>query len=183
MPNHPTAPRWQIDTWLNTETPLDLDRLRGKVIALHAFQMLCPGCVSHGLPQASRMAQVFAGSDLVVVGLHTVFEHHAAMNAEALRAFVHEYQWRFPIGIDQAAPDSPVPKTMRAYELRGTPSLVLIDRAGHIRVNHFGRLEDMQAGALIAQLLAEAPTLDLDLESRAAPQRIGGCEDGQCALP
>lgn len=44
---------------------------------------------------------------------------------------------------------------MQAYQLRGTPSLMLIDRSGVLRANHFGRIEDMQLGAMIGQLLAE----------------------------
>src|SRR5699024_865883 len=69
-----TAPAWQTSAWLNTDTPLELDQLRGKVILLHAFQMLCPGCVRTALPQAKRIARLFTGTPLVVVGLHSVFE-------------------------------------------------------------------------------------------------------------
>ena len=36
--------------------------------------MLCPACVSHGLPQAARLRETFAPEDLAVIGLHTVFE-------------------------------------------------------------------------------------------------------------
>src|SRR5690625_3485509 len=112
----PTAPAWQTSTWLNTDTPLELEQLRGKVVLLHAFQMLCPGCVKHGLPQAKRVARLFAGTPLVVVGLHSVFEHHAVMGADALRVFLHEYDIRFPVAIDQPGDDhDPMPLTMRAY--------------------------------------------------------------------
>ena len=34
---------------------------------MEALQMLCPGCVSHGLPQATRIQQVF-GDDVAVLG-------------------------------------------------------------------------------------------------------------------
>src|SRR5690606_353295 len=108
------APPWQVTEWLNTTEPLRLEKLRGRVIVLHAFQMLCPGCVSRSLPQAQRVVQVFAGAPLVVVGLHTVFEHHDAMKVESLRAFLHEYRIRFPVGVDAPGDDGdPIPKTMR----------------------------------------------------------------------
>ncbi|RYD17429.1 MAG: TlpA family protein disulfide reductase, partial [Verrucomicrobiaceae bacterium] len=51
------APEWSVIEWLNTPAPLDLAGLRGRVVALHAFQMLCPGCVLHGIPQTSRIFQ------------------------------------------------------------------------------------------------------------------------------
>jgi hypothetical protein len=90
------APSWRTTEWLNTPEPLTLEQLRGRVVLLHAFQMLCPGCVSRGIPQAQRVAELFAGAPLVVVGLHTVFEHHDGMKVESLRAFLHEYRVRFP---------------------------------------------------------------------------------------
>lgn len=54
------APPWDTTAWLNTEEPLALERLLGRVVVVHAFQMLCPGCVSHGIPQAQRVAELFA---------------------------------------------------------------------------------------------------------------------------
>lgn len=147
----------QTSAWLNAPQPVTLDGLRGRVVVLHAFQMLCPGCVSHGLPQALRVHQLFPQEQVAVIGLHTVFEHHAVMGPEALRVFLHEYRITFPVGIDLADPGGHVPATMRAYGLRGTPSLVVFDRDGRVRLNHFGQIDDLQLGAVIGQLLAEAP--------------------------
>ena len=151
------APALQVRQWLNTAEPISLESLRGRVVVLHAFQMLCPGCVSQGIPQAKRIQAAFPEHELVVVGLHTVFEHHCVMNAEALQVFVHEYGLSFPIGIDQPSALEQVPLTMQAYALRGTPSLVVLDREGHIRLNHFGHLDDLRLGALLGQLIAEQP--------------------------
>jgi peroxiredoxin len=149
------APPLQISTWLNTPEPISLQSLRGRVVLLHAFQMLCPGCVMHSVPQIGLVRQLFQDKALTVIGIHTVFEHHAVMNVDALRVFVHEYRLTYPIGVDQPSEHDDIPMTMQAYRLRGTPSLMLIDQAGNLRVSHFGRMEDMQLGALIGQLLAE----------------------------
>lgn len=46
------APELDVIQWFNTEEPPTLAGLRGRVVVLHAFQMLCPGCVRSGLPQA-----------------------------------------------------------------------------------------------------------------------------------
>ncbi len=155
-PSPDTAPELQVSQWLNTGAPLTLAALRGRVVVLHAFQMLCPACVSHGLPQAVRIRAAFGEDDVAVIGLHTVFEHHAVMTAAALRAFVHENRLAFPIGIDQPAAHGDLPLTMQAYALRGTPSLVLIDRRGRLRLSHFGHLDDLRVGALLGRLAGEA---------------------------
>ncbi len=87
-------------SWLNTDAPITLDTLRGKVVVAHAFQMLCPGCVQHALPQMMRVRELFDEHEVAVIGLHTVFEHHEAMKPLALRAFAHEYRIDVPLGID-----------------------------------------------------------------------------------
>ena len=152
-----SAPPWATREWFNTQRPLHLTDLRGQVVVLHTFQMLCPGCVQHGLPQAQRVHNTFAGAGVVVVGLHTVFEHHAAMTPVSLQAFLHEYRIRFPVGVDAPSGQAhnPVPLTMQAYGLQGTPSLVLIDRQGQLRHHAFGAVDDLALGASIATLIAE----------------------------
>ena len=153
-----TADELMVAAWLNTEKPISLSELRGSVVVLHAFQMLCPGCVSHGIPQAIQIHNAFSRDDVVVLGLHTVFEHHAVMNPAALKVFMHEYKIPFPVGIDTAQAGQPIPLTMQTYELRGTPSLVLIDRNGMVRLSHFGQIDDLRLGAILGQLIAEART-------------------------
>ena len=175
-------PEWSVQEWLNSDRALNVADLRGRVAVVHAFQMLCPGCVSHGLPQARRVREVFAEREVAVVGLHTVFEHHAVMNAEALRAFNHEYRWPFPIGIDAAQPGDAIPRTMRAYGLRGTPSLIVLDRHGHVRLHHFGQIDDMALGGLIGRLLAEPGQGADALPGHAGSNAVPGCADGVCAI-
>jgi hypothetical protein len=144
----------EASAWLNADAPLAFGALRGQVVLLHAFQMLCPGCVLHGLPQIQRVAQ-HAPKDLVVLGLHSVFEHHDAMAPAALAAFAHEFRLRFPIAIDARRGDDPVPATMRAYGLQGTPTTLLVDRAGHVRLHHFGVMDDLELGLALGVLLAD----------------------------
>ena len=121
-------PPMRTSRWFNTLEPITLDALRGRVVVVHAFQMLCPGCVAHSLPQAVRLREAFSEDQLAVIGLHTVFEHHEVMGAEALKAFIHEYRLSFPIGVDEADPSQSLPRTMAAWNLQGTPSLVVTHR-------------------------------------------------------
>jgi peroxiredoxin len=155
-PQNIRAPDLTVTQWFNTRTPISLAALRGKVVVLHAFQMLCPGCVQSGLPQAQRIARLFSEDDVAVIGIHTVFEHHAAMTPTSLEAFIHEYRFDFPIAVDQPGDDGPLPKTMAAYGMKGTPTLVLINDEGYIRKHTLGAEEDLRVGADIALLVAEA---------------------------
>ncbi|MBM4186425.1 MAG: redoxin domain-containing protein [Gemmatimonadetes bacterium] len=154
MSSHPVAPAWSTTQWFNS-SPLSLEVLAGRPVALFAFQMLCPGCVTHCLPQAKRLAALFAGTDLAVVGLHTVFEHHDAMTPVALKAFLHEYRIGFPVGVDEPGRPGPIPVTMERYGMRGTPTAILIDRAGRLREQAFGAVDDLLLGAAVARLIDE----------------------------
>lgn len=149
------AADWRVSQWFNTDHPVSLAALRGQVVLLHAFQMLCPGCVSHAVPQAERVHRMFGPRGVAVVGLHTVFEHHAAMTPEALAVFLHEYRVTHPVGVDEAVAGEGIPSTMGAYAMQGTPTLVLIDRLGRIRRQAFGPIDDLDLGVCLGRLLAE----------------------------
>ena len=156
-PNFKQAPALNIDKWLNTEEDLSLEKMRGKVIVVLAFQMLCPGCVEHSIPQARLIHNMFADDDLIIIGLHTVFEHHEAMGEASLKAFIHEYKIDFPVGIDMPSghANDPIPKTMRRYNMSGTPSIILIDRNGRLRKHKMGHEHDLIMGAQLMALIKE----------------------------
>lgn len=150
------APDWIISQWLNSETDITLASLRGRVVVAGAFQMLCPGCVSELIPQLRKAHALFKGSEVSIIGLHTVFEHHAAMEPVSLKAFLHENRITFPVGVDKPnLPTHPIPQTMQIYGMQGTPTMLLIDRQGHLRRMGFGHMDDMQLGAEIMALLDE----------------------------
>ena len=123
---------------------------------LVAFQMLCPGCVARTIPLAQRLEQTFDHSELAVVGLHTVFEHHEVMTPQALEVFLSEYRVSFPVGCDAPNPKGgAIPLSMHTYGMQGTPTLVMIDSQGHRRAQHFGVHDELALGAEIGILLAE----------------------------
>lgn len=173
---HPQAPALTVERWFNSPQPVTLESLRGKIVVMESFQMLCPGCVSHGLPQASRVYSTFPQDKVAVIGLHTVFEHHDVMTPKALETFLSEYRIPFPVAVDMPSLESDIPRTMQAYAMRGTPTLTLIDRQGYIRQQYFGQVSDMALGAEIGALLNESLPV-----SREEPD-ASGCSNGQCAL-
>jgi peroxiredoxin len=151
------APEWEAAEWLNTPAPLALADLRGRVVVMLAFQMLCPGCVDAALPQLKRVHDTFDPRTVAAIGFHTVFEHHEAMPPASLKAFLLERRFDFPVAVD-ARDDlaEAIPATMRRYRMQGTPTLVLIDAEGRLRQQAFGHVPDLRLGAAIMALVAEA---------------------------
>ncbi|MCH8530052.1 MAG: redoxin domain-containing protein [Saccharospirillum sp.] len=173
------APELVISAWYNSKKPIALEQLRGKVVAIYCFQMLCPGCISHSLPQAKKLHQYFSHEDVSILGLHSVFEHHQVMNNQALEAFIGEYRLSFPIAVDKPAVKNPIPETMQRYQLEGTPSLLLIDRYGYLRVEAFGAISDLQVGHWLGSLLSFNPDA---FQESSEDNAIGSCNDDGCSI-
>jgi len=178
------APELSVSEWLNTDAPITLSQLRGKVVVIEAFQMLCPGCVSHGLPQAQRISETFPKDEVIVLGLHAVFEHHDVQGSKkALEAFLHEYRIGFPVAIDAPSNNQPTPQTMAAYQLRGTPSLILIDREGNYQNQFFGEASDLALGAHIMRLIGRADQKKVSNGKTESPENMGeACDENGCAI-
>jgi len=157
--NPENPPELIASQWFNAE-PLSLKDLKGKVVVLVAFQMLCPGSQRHALPQAARIARAFSRDEVEVIGLHMVFENHADMSPSQLEAFLKEERIELPIAVDKQN-GSGLPETMEAYGMQGTPTLLVFDRQGRLRRHYLGAVDDVRLGAEIMALC---------IEDKAAPR-------------
>jgi hypothetical protein len=146
----------------------DVVQLRAAAAAIGAARTGRRHLCLSGPPQAARIFDTFEPKDVAVIGLHAVFEHHDAIAAGLLKAFIQEYRLKFPIAADQPNAAGPIPHTMERYKMRGTPSLVLVDRQGFIRKHAFGPVDDLRVGAEIGALTQEFGAAQLRLQSSAA---------------
>ncbi len=161
------APELLVQTWFNSDRPILLSALRGRVVVLSAFQVLCPNSIAFGIPQALRIHATFEPKDVAVIGLHVTFEHDDAVNGAVLKAFIQEYRLKFPIALDYPNDSGPIPHTMERYKIRGTPSLVLIDRHGIVRKHAFGAVDDLRIGAEIGALVQQGGAAAMPRSSAA----------------
>ncbi len=148
-------PELETACWLNADPAPSLKDLKGKVVVLAAFQQHCPGSLKHGLPQAARLAQAFDDDAVAVIGLNTPFEQTDTQSKAALEAFVAEHGLTFPVALDQANGKS-LPKTMEAFEIQGTPTVLIFDRQGRLRRHYLGQVDDLRVGAEVMALAIEA---------------------------
>lgn len=148
--------KFSISKWLNIEEE-EFNFSRPTVKLLHFFQMKCRGCVVYGIPEAKEMAEAFQGRDFEVVGIHSVFEHHEEMTESHLREFLKEQDVLFPIGIDSYKEGHWMPETMKNLNLQGTPTTILLDKKGHIRLQTFGVVGAERLKKSIEVLLNESP--------------------------
>jgi thiol-disulfide isomerase/thioredoxin len=149
------APQWKNESWLNTDTPLSLGELRGKVVLLNFWVFTCYNC-TNTVPSLVDFDHRYRDQGLVLIGIHTpefppyAGEHDRGNVARALR----QYHIDYPNAQDN---DS---RTWDLYGIRFWPSFVLIDKKGAIRYEGAGEFHlhdrtyevwDRRIGELLAE--------------------------------
>jgi len=102
-----------------------------------------------------------APEDVVILGIHTVFEGHYTQTPGRLHRYLRTNRITYPVGIDDyARPKDDTPITMARYRTRGTPTTTIIDRHGNIRFQQLGSFRREPVEQLIEKLLGESPPED-----------------------
>ncbi|MDQ3172476.1 MAG: redoxin domain-containing protein [Acidobacteriota bacterium] len=109
--------------WLNTDKPLSLAALKGKVVLLDFWTYGCINCI-HIIPDLKRLEEKYA-NQLVVIGVHSAkFENEK--ETENIRRIILRYEIEHPVYNDAEF------KVWQSYGVRAWPTQVLIDPAGYV---------------------------------------------------
>src|SRR6266480_3057796 len=149
--------------WLNTDKPLTLSALKGKVVLLDFWTYGCINCM-HIIPDLKRLERKYP-NELVVIGVHSA-KFANEKETENIQRIILRYEIEHPIVNDADF------KIWSAYAVNAWPTRYLIDPAGYVmgRMSGEGGYEtlDKAIGNTIAEFrkrgeLNEAP-LKLVLE-------------------
>lgn len=139
------APEFQGRGWLNTDGPLTLRSLRGRIVLLDFWTFCCINCL-HVLDELRAVEEEFP-DELVVIGVHSPkFVHEA--DPSALAAAVERY------GVAHPVLDDPELITWQNYAARAWPTLVLIDPEGYVVAHYSGEGHAHALSAMIGELVA-----------------------------
>src|SRR3989441_4451102 len=109
--------------WLNTDKPLSLAALKGKVVLLDFWTYGCINCM-HIIPDLKKLEKKY-GNELVVIGVHSAkFENEK--ETENIRRIILRYEIEHPIVNDA---DFAI---WKAYAVDAWPTRYLIDPAGYV---------------------------------------------------
>lgn len=108
--------------WFNTDRPLTIAGLRGRVVLLDFWTFCCINCL-HVIEELHPLEERF-GDRLVVIGVHSPKFPHEADHAAVGRA-VRRHRIHHPVL------DDPEMETWQQYGVRAWPTLVLIDPQGY----------------------------------------------------
>src|SRR5438270_5618026 len=109
--------------WLNTDKPLSLAALKGKVVLLDFWTYGCVNCM-HIIPDLKRLERKYP-NELVVIGVHSA-KFANEKETENIRRIILRYEIEHPVVNDA---DFAI---WNAYAVNAWPTRYLIDPAGYI---------------------------------------------------
>jgi thiol-disulfide isomerase/thioredoxin len=147
LPDLGIAPELTNTIWINTENPLRLADLKGKVVIIEMWTFGCINC-RNVIPNLIKWHEKYASEGLVIIGDHfPEFDRESVL--ENLQQAVEELKIPYAVAEDNLG------KTWNAYNTHYWPSLYLIDKNGHIRYTHIGEGKYQETEDAIVALLNE----------------------------
>ncbi|MBI5197734.1 MAG: thioredoxin family protein [Nitrospirae bacterium] len=145
-----------IHAWINTEKPLRISRLQGKVVLVDFWTYSCINCL-RTLPYLNAWHEKYRGQGLVIIGIHSP-EFNFEKDLERVKKAVASYHIRYPVALDSEK------KTWDAFRNRFWPHKYLIDSGGNLRYEQIGEGNYTETEEKIRELLVEAGyNLDLPM--------------------
>lgn len=134
--------------WLNTDQPLTLAGLRGKVVLVDFWEYTCVNCI-RTLPYVKAWHERYKDKGLVIIGVHAPEFDFAKDESNVVRG-AKEFGLTYPIAVDSKM------AVWNAYGNRYWPAKYLIDAKGFVRAWHFGEGGYGDSEQHIQELLKEA---------------------------
>jgi cytochrome c biogenesis protein CcdA/thiol-disulfide isomerase/thioredoxin len=147
--------------WFNTPgaAPLDLKRLRGRVVLVDFWTYTCINCI-RTLPYVRAWDARYRKDGLTIVGVHTP-EFAFERDAGNVQRAIAQNQLHYAVAQDNDY------ATWDAWGNQYWPAKYLIDSRGRVRYAHFGEGDYDKTESAIRALLAEAGASRLGATARA----------------
>ncbi|HUD06403.1 MAG TPA: cytochrome c biogenesis protein CcdA [Candidatus Saccharimonadales bacterium] len=133
-----------LTNWINSP-PLQISKLRGKVILVDFWTYSCVNC-NRAIPHVEALYKNYSSYGLVVIGVSTpefAFEHNPTNVANAVKADGITY----PVALDNNY------DTWNAFDNDSWPADYLIDKSGNIRYVNLGEGNYQQTEQAVQALL------------------------------
>ncbi|MEH1799196.1 MAG: thioredoxin-like domain-containing protein [Nostoc sp.] len=113
----------QTYSWLNTDKPLSLKQLKGRVVILDFWTYCCINCL-HILPNLKYLEQKYKDS-LTIIGVHSA-KFKNEKETENIRQAILRYDIEHSVVVDKGF------RIWEEYAVRAWPTLIIIDPEGYV---------------------------------------------------
>ncbi len=132
--------------WLNTDKPLSIKQLKGRVVILDFWTYCCINCL-HILPDLKYLEQKYQDS-LTVIGVHSAkFDNEK--ETENIRQAILRYDIEHPVIVDSGF------RVWQEYAVRAWPTLMVIDPESYVIGSVSGEGKREVLDELIAKVIEE----------------------------
>ncbi len=148
------APELEVKDYVGSNAPQPLSKLKGKTVMLFFWAHWCGDCKAQA-PIMASLAKKYASKGLVVVGA-TQHYGYVAGGEDATPAIETPYIAKIYNQYYASIPNMTVPLSEENFRLYGsstTPTLVLIDKAGIVRLYNPGNLSAEDLSSKIEAIL------------------------------
>lgn len=131
LPDLGQAPELTNTVWINSDHPLRLAELQGKVILMEFWTFNCYNCQNTFPFMRAAYEKYKQNPDVVIIGVHfpeTLYERDVANVQNAVKADAIHY----PVAIDNDG------ITWNAYEMHAWPAFIIVDKFGRMRYRQIG---------------------------------------------
>ncbi|HXG92125.1 MAG TPA: thioredoxin-like domain-containing protein [Blastocatellia bacterium] len=155
--------------WLNTDRPLSLRQLRGKIVLLDFWTYCCINCM-HILPELKKIEHKYK-NEVVVIGVHSA-KFQTERDTDNIRQAILRYEIEHPVVNDYAM------DVWQEYTVRAWPTLMVIDPAGKLLGRIEGEFRSESLDEFISGLIKKYDAqldrrpLDLKLERQRMPASV-----------
>lgn len=143
--------------WFNTERPLRLAELRGRVVLLDFWTYCCINCM-HVLPDLKYLEDKYRDR-ISVIGLHSPKFPNERVGSQLQKA-INRHHIRHPVAND------PQFQVWRTYAIKAWPSILVIDAEGYVVGVMRGEGHRRQLDELVGKLLQDADSKGLQPDGR-----------------
>lgn len=157
--------------WLNTDRPLSIKALRGKIVLLDFWTYCCINCM-HIIPDLKKLEHKYP-NELVVIGVHSA-KFTAERGTDNIRQAILRYEIEHPVVNDHQM------EIWQEYTARGWPTIYLINPVGKVVSYMSGEGVYAQMDGLIGKLIEhfdakkmlDRRPMNLKLERQHAPASL-----------
>lgn len=135
-----------ISDWINSQ-PLDMQKLKGKVVLVDFWTYSCINC-QRTFPYLKNWNTKYKDDKFVILGLHAP-EFAFEKKLENVQKASKEFGLEYPIGLDNDF------ATWNNFNNNSWPAKYLIDKDGKIRYTHFGEGDYAETEKAIQDLIRE----------------------------
>lgn len=143
--------------WINTENPLTMQGLQGKIVIFDFWTYGCINCI-HMIPVFEQIEEKYA-EEVVVIGVHSAkFENEGQTNN--LRQIVQRYNLHHPVINDNEF------VIWQTYGARAWPTIAIVDPRGFVVVRESGEIPFEAFDRYLSGMIAYYDELDSDIIDR-----------------